>query len=116
MEVAYVISPYRGIDGDYGKNEQYTLKAAGYLISQGFIPVVPHLYLPRILDDNDEKQRERALQCGLKLLEKCDFAIVFSDLGISEGMRKELEHCKKLKKPFVIYKFQKRKENAYAYL
>lgn len=83
----FVCSPYAG---DIEKNIANAKKYAKYVIDEGHNPIVPHLYLPEILDDSKPKERELGLELGIELLKTCEEIWVFGDV-ISNGMRKELE-------------------------
>ena len=76
------------------------------------IPVCPHIYFTRFLDDNNEIEREVGMSFGLRLLSECDNVYVFDSNGISEGMKKEIELASKLNIPVAyesseVFKFVK---------
>jgi len=48
------------------------------------------------MDESKTEERRRALEMNKKLMEFCDELWVFRD-EITEGMREEIEHFKKLK-------------------
>ena len=82
----YVASPLAG------DRERNTERARGYcrfVISQGGIPIAPHLLYPQFLDDDDRETRELGLFFALILLGKCDELWVFGD-RISDGMGQEI--------------------------
>ena len=85
----YVCSPY---SGDTEKN---TKKAAAYcreVIEEGFIPIAPHLYLPAFI--SEEKEREEALEIGLRLLGLCSEVWVYGHP--TRGMAGEIEEARRL--------------------
>jgi hypothetical protein len=83
-KTAYVCSPYRG---DIENNIEYAKKAGKFVYNRGYAPIVPHLMLPNFLEDNDDW-----MSCGLAILDKCDELWVFTDNGITAGMREEIDH------------------------
>ena len=52
--------------------------------------VAPHAYLPEILDDKDEQERELALSFGLACLDTCD-RLVICGRRITKGMLGEIQ-------------------------
>lgn len=95
---AYAVSPYAG---NTRKNVRDAIRYCLYLIENGRIPVASHLIYPQILDDNDPASRELGLMFGLSLLEICDEVWVFTENGISEGMRAEIHEARKLRKKII---------------
>ena len=57
----------------------------------GFVPITPHLYITRVLNDKIPEERKRGLEAGLKLLRPCKYIMIGSKYGISEGMKAEME-------------------------
>lgn len=60
--------------------------------------VAPHAVLPLLLDDNDPKEREIALDFGLKYLATCNALVICGDV-ISSGMEAEIARAKLLNLP-----------------
>lgn len=58
------------------------------------IPIAPHLYFTRFLDDTIEQERILGIKLGLELLDLCDELWV-CDTIISEGMKREIEYAQK---------------------
>lgn len=65
---------------------------------RGFIPIAPHIYFTRFLDDKSPNERELGMSCGFELLKLCEEIWVFNFDGISEGMQREIDLAKKLGK------------------
>lgn len=89
--LVYVCSPYAG---DVERN---TVRAQGYcrfVVSEGRIPLAPHLLYPQFMDDSDRESRELGLFFALVLLCKCDEVWVFGNT-ISNGMIREIEKAKR---------------------
>lgn len=95
MKVIFASSKLRGeIEFNQKMAEEY-----GLFVAENFgYPVIqPHLHYTRFLDDNNEEHRRLALEFCFKLVERCDELWAFIVDGvISEGMRLEIEHAKKL--------------------
>ena len=89
--LVYICSPFAG-------DTEYNIKRAhGYCrfaVSQGYIPLAPHLHYPQFMDDSDEESREMGLSFALILLAKCDAVWVFGDT-VSAGMRREIARAKR---------------------
>lgn len=48
-------------------------------------------WLADILDDDDPRERMQGLMIGLKWAAKADYAVLYTDFGVSEGMQIALE-------------------------
>jgi hypothetical protein len=94
--IAFVSSKYKcDIEANVLMAREYTKIA----IEKGFIPITPHLYLPDVLDDNDPKQREQALQICLGLVISCDVFMLCGDMPEDSFMveeHKQALRCGKL--------------------
>jgi hypothetical protein len=74
---------------------------------KGCLPIAPHVYFTRFLDEFVEVERALGIEAGLQLLELCDEVWVFNigDVNsdgtpvLTEGMNVEVEHAKKVGKP-----------------
>lgn len=91
-KIIYVCSKYRG---DVKLNTHFAIGYCMGVYKMGHIPIAPHLYFTRFLDDNDPKEREDGLEMGLSLLRLCDELWVFGKDNISEGMQMEINFAKK---------------------
>ena len=88
----YIASPYRAPTiAQFEKQLAYTKELARATVATGHDVIVPHLYYPEFLDDNETEERIAGMKSALRLLQKCDVLLVGTKLGISEGMAKELE-------------------------
>lgn len=91
LPLVYIASPFAG------DTESNTLQARSYCrfaLSQGCIPLAPHLHYPQFMDDSDPEQRECGLRFALILLGKCDALWAFGG-NISEGMKLEIAKAKR---------------------
>lgn len=89
----YVVSRYAG---DVDANVEAAVAYCRQAINEGYMPVASHLMYPGILNDSDKDERELGMMFGLALLAMCDEVWVFG--AISEGMAREIEEAKRLKK------------------
>lgn len=90
----YICSPLRG---DYEKNTE-NAETYCYVIMRHVpdaVPLAPHIYFPRFLDDNDEEERKLGIAAGIALLDKCDELWAFGIYNPSEGMKYEIDYAKK---------------------
>lgn len=96
-KLIYVCSPYRG---EVERNKKYARYAGEYLINRGDIPIIPHLYITEILNDDNPQERRKGMNICKQLIDKCEELIIFCNYGISKGMYEEIkyaeEHCKKI--------------------
>ena len=99
-KLVYVCSKYRG---DVELNTHFALGYCKGLYKSGCIPIAPHLYFTRFLDDNDPKERIDGLEMGLHLLKLCDELWVFDKDDISEGMQTEIDFAKKNNIPIIYF-------------
>ena len=98
MKLAFISSAYRG---DIAINKAKAREYAKIAISRGYIPVVPHLWLTEILDDNIKAERELGLEMCLELVARCDVLFLCGD--VSGGMAKEHERAWVLGKPVMTF-------------
>lgn len=71
----------------------YAKELSGIALSKNTAPIVPHLYLPMLLNDNCPDEREIGLKTCLALLEGCDELWVGKRYNISEGMEREIAYA-----------------------
>lgn len=91
MPLVYICSPYAG---DIEQNVQNARRYCAHAISQGALPVAPHLLFPQFMGNEEtEESRELALHMGLILLCHCREVWYFGDT-VSEGMKKELNRAR----------------------
>ena len=88
--------------GDVEKNLKLAKFAARVLINSGYIPVVPHLYFPQFLDDNDQYERIKGIKMGVELMKECDRMWIIGTT-ITNGMAYEINEAKKAKVPALLY-------------
>jgi hypothetical protein len=90
-QLVYICSPFAG-DIEYNIS-----RARGYCrfaVSEGCLPLAPHLHYPQFMDDSDKESRDLGLSFALTLLTKCDAVWVFGE-RVSDGMAREIAKAKK---------------------
>ena len=85
-KIVFICSPYKG---DISKNTTRAKRYGRYAISEGAVPIIPHLMYPQFLDESDTRERAIGLEMGLELLGICHEIWVFGDI-ISPGMVAEI--------------------------
>ena len=58
-----------------------------------------HAFYTQFLDDDLPEERAWGIAAGLAWGEKADLTVVYTDLGISDGMRKGINHAKSVGRP-----------------
>lgn len=91
-KLAFVSSKYKG---DIDANIQKAIEYGKIAIEMGYIPIVPHLYLPLMLDDNEPEQRELAQEMCLELVKRCDVFMQCGDMPDDSFMVEELAQAVK---------------------
>jgi hypothetical protein len=94
LRVVFVSSPYRG---DVASNLALARAAAHEVFEAGHVPIVAHMYIPQVLDDDDPVERALGIGAALVLLARCDEIWVFGEP--SEGMRMEIDEARRLGVP-----------------
>ena len=90
MPLIYICSPYKG---DVEQNMENARRYCAYALSQGMLPIAPHLLFPQFMGEESEETRELALHMGLILLTRCRELWFFGDT-VSEGMRREISRAR----------------------
>ena len=80
--LVFICSPLRG---DYIENQKR---------AKGYCREAPHVYFTQFLDDTVESERILGIDCGIALLDKCSEIWIYTERGISDGMKTEIEHAK----------------------
>lgn len=86
-KLVYICSPCRG---DYEKNITSAEAYSRAAFLKGYIPITPHIYFTRFLNDNKIEERILGMDAGLQLLLMCSEIWVFGIDKPSEGMQKEI--------------------------
>lgn len=86
MRLVIIESPYAG---DVETNTRYAQLCVRDSLSRGEAPIASHLLYtqPNILDDTIQAEREWGIDAGLAYISVVEASAVYTDLGISNGMR-----------------------------
>lgn len=94
MELIYICSRYKpDEEHSIAFNEAVALTACRSLveISTDCIPIAPHLYFTRFMNDDNQIERNAALSYGKLILKSCSrMKVIVVDGIISEGMQAEI--------------------------
>lgn len=89
----------------YAKDVPRNTATAGRLcrkaVERGCAPFAPHLLYMPFLDYRKTSEREAGIACGLTFMEICDEVWVFTGQSLSDGMRREVDHARRVSKPVV---------------
>ena len=85
--LVYICSPCRG---NYEMNIDNAVSFSRAAFTRGYIPITPHLYFTRFMNDENSKERSMAMEAGLQLLLMCSEVWVFGLDHPSEGMQAEI--------------------------
>lgn len=58
-----------------------------------YVRIAPHGYFTQFLEDNVESERIPGIDCRIALLDKCNKIWVYTEKGISKGMRTEIKYA-----------------------
>lgn len=84
--IVFICSPYAD---DPLNNERRAIRYCRFAVRQGYIPIAPHIYFPRFLDDRNPAERALGLFMGHVMLTKCVELWVFGD-RVTPGMEREI--------------------------
>lgn len=88
-KLVIVESPYRGVDDEQTeRNLKYARRCMRDCLYRGEAPFLSHaLYTqPGVLDDKNPVERLAGIDAGLAWLKVSDYHVVYTDLGITQGM------------------------------
>jgi hypothetical protein len=95
--IVIVESPYAG---DVELNTQYARAAATDCLKRGEAPYISHLLYtqPGILDDTIPEERKLGMEAGWSFIRVATKTVVYTDMGISSGMKQGIEIAEKFNK------------------
>lgn len=95
-----VESPFRATEVYSAEQHRlYLLHAMADCYRRGEAPFASHHLATEVLDDDTPYERALGIRCGLAWGRYCDAVAVYSDLGVSAGMKEAIENYKTLGKP-----------------
>ena len=87
--------------GDRMKNVRYARACLRDSLSRGEAPIASHLLYTQVLDDDKAEERTLGIEAGLAWGEKADMTAVYTDLGISLGMKYGILEAERCNRPIV---------------
>lgn len=86
MRLVIIESPYAG---DVDANVAYARRCVRDSLARGEAPIASHLLYtqPGILDDDVSIERQQGIDAGLAWRRVAEASVVYTDRGISDGMR-----------------------------
>lgn len=88
--IVFICSPYAD---DPLNNERKAIRYCQFAVKRGCIPIAPHIYFTRFLNESSENERELELFMGRVMLTKCAEVWVFGQ-RITPGMEREIEKAR----------------------
>ena len=96
----YICSPYRGYTLSNTEAAQKFCKWA--VQEKRVMPVAPHIYFTRFLDDDVPEQRDIGMNMGIQWLRECSEIWVLGET-LSDGMARELTEAARLGMPIRFF-------------
>jgi hypothetical protein len=88
MKCAIIESPYGHPDPVIvARNLRYARACMKDSLDRGEAPFASHLLYTQVYDDNNPELRKCGIEAGLAIGKLMDKTVVYTNLGISEGMR-----------------------------
>lgn len=91
-----VESPFAG---DTGRNIMYAKRCVLDCLMRGEVPFASHLFFTQMLNDEDADERKLGIEAGLEIARRADKTVVYTDRGISQGMRHGIEDAERNGRP-----------------
>lgn len=91
MKRVIIETPYAG---DIERNIKYLKACILDSLKKGEAPFASHLFYTQVLNDDIPKERELGIKAGLSWGDIADATIVYTDHGISNGMKLGIENAK----------------------
>ena len=82
-------TPY---SGDTERNTKYARHCMKECLLNNESPLVSHLLYTQVLDDTIKLERKLGIQAGFIWREFADLTVVYTDYGISQGMKYGIDH------------------------
>lgn len=107
MRTVIIESPFAG---DVEINIKYARACMRDCLSRGEAPFASHLLYTQdgVLNDGDPIERALGIAAGLAIGTKLDATVVYTDLGVSQGMEKGIDRARKEGKPIEYRALDKR--------
>lgn len=100
MRLVVIESPY---SGDVARNETYARACLRDSLRRGEAPIASHLLYtqPGVLDDTKPEERNLGMRAGWEWMFVADAMVVYTDYGISQGMRDGMVFAKRINFPII---------------
>lgn len=91
----YICSPYSAeTEEERTANAEFAEKYCRDIVNEGNIPIAPHIYFTRFMDDGNEAERILGQEIGIELLKKADsMMVLIGNEKISAGMEREIRYA-----------------------
>ena len=101
MRRVIVESPYKGNLIQRWFNRRYARACLHDCLRRGEAPFASHLLYPQpgVLRDGVALEREQGIAAGLAWAETAQATVVYTDRGISDGMRTGIAHAQEIGRP-----------------
>ena len=86
-------SPFAGDAEAQERHVAYARAAMRDCLTRGEAPFASHLLYPQVLDDDLPIERELGIAAGLAWVPLAGATVVYTDLGISPGMSRGINHA-----------------------
>lgn len=91
MELVVVESP---LSGDFARNIRYARLACLDCVKRGEAPYASHLLMTQFLDDATPEERKVGMEAGFEWGAKATLVAVYTDLGMSGGMKMGIDKAR----------------------
>jgi hypothetical protein len=75
-------------------NKEYLLRCMADCFRRGEAPFASHFFYTEVLNDDEIVERELGMAAGFEWMQVADMVAVYSDLGISSGMKEGIKHAR----------------------
>jgi hypothetical protein len=105
MKRVIVESPYAGDPVEIERNERYARACLADCLQRGEAPFASHLLYtqPGVLRDGVPEERKLGIEAGFAWREVSEVTVVYTNLGITGGMRAGIEDAEAKGRP-VVYR------------
>lgn len=110
-KLVVIESPYAGkTKNEIKRNITFARACLRDCFMRGEYPFASHLLYtqPGVLDDNNRNERKLGIEAGLEWVKIADATIVYTNLGITEGMKRGIERAKQDERPVEYRKLNRK--------